>query len=611
MIPPLLAAQNALRQRNIPEAERLCRQILFTSPQNPDAMAILANCLMATGRDAEAERLLTAALASSPDHFGALMSLGSLLARQGNTAKAAEFILKAGEVSPNDGAARYQVGFALIGLGRNEQAVAFLEQAALRSPQVAEIRHFWAVALQRLGRTADAASQFRAAIVINPKASLSYIELGNLMLSVGDPESALPNFEKLVEIEPTSPKGHFFLARTLAELNRFEEAEAALHRAIKLDGKFAPAQILFGRLKQQRGQFVEAEQIILDAIAINPENPDGYYAILNGKRVVEADRPLMNRIEELLAAGQLNPADRRPLEYALGKAFDDLGDYSIAMKHFDEANRLAQARLVSLGRVFDAERLHRRVDEIVVNFGDAFLSAARGLGSSSAKPIFIVGMARSGTTLLEQMVSSHSEVAGAGEMGAWMEVETMKGGPPDAKRLEEIAAAFLAKLDQVSPSAAHVTVKSPQNYMLLGQILAIFPNCRILHCRRNPIDTCLSIYTTNFFAGPDFAHDKRNLVLAYREYLRVMSHWRKVLPADRFMDVDYEELVADREPRLRQIARFLGLTWEDTLLHHEKNDHPIATPSVWQARQPVFARSVERWRRYEPWLGPLRELADD
>lgn len=609
MNPLLISAQGAYRARRFAEASDLCRKILLSDGHNSDVKALLASCLAASGQPGNAEALFREVLQSSPHHFESMLALSSLIASRGANGEAAYLLAQAALLVPTDAMANYRIGFAYLGLGQNQEAVDHFAQAAKFNAKVAEFHHFWGVALQRLGKTQEAASHYRAAISLNSSAVLTHFELGHLLLTVGDPASAITSIQKVVELDPKSPKGHFLLARALAEMHRFEEAEVSISKALDLDPKFAQAYVLRGRLLQQHGMFKEGEANLRRAISLHPDCADGYLAIVNARVVNEEDRPLVSQIEKLVESGTLGPHDLRPLQYALGKSHEDLGDYESAMSHFREANRLSQARLISLGRVFEPEKLRNQVDETCRRFTPEALATLNGLGSSSGKPLFIVGMARSGTTLLEQIVSSHPKVTGAGELGSWLDMEIFqRSALPTPKDMQNVANRFLDKLKSYSRDSERVTVKTPQNYFMLGQILAVFPNCRILHCQRSPIDTCLSIYTTAFFSGPDFAHELTSLVTAYREYLRVMDHWRRVLPNDRFLDVSYESLVSDRETVLREVVTFLDLKWDDSLLHHENNDHAISTPSLWQARQPVFTRSVERWRKFEPWLGPLKEL---
>ena len=220
-------------------------------------------------------------------------------------------------------------------------------------------------------------------------------------------------------------------------------------------------------------------------------------------------------------------------------------------------------------------------------------------------------MIRSGTTLMEQIISSHCGVGAGGELPFWIERATGTVDPitgPNAQLIKKLSDEYLDLLKGISPDTSRVTDKMPTNVMLLGFLHLVFPRAKIIHCRRNPIDTCLSIYVTPFGGKVNFAHDKQNITAYYQQYLRLCAHWRNVLPPEVFIEVDYEDIVHNREPVIRDVIEFCGLKWEDRCLTHEQNDSGINTPSMWQAKQPIYKTSLERWRNYEPWLGELLQL---
>jgi hypothetical protein len=291
----------------------------------------------------------------------------------------------------------------------------------------------------------------------------------------------------------------------------------------------------------------------------------------------------------------------------LGKAFDDLGNYAEAIKHFDEANRIESSRYS-----FDAADHQAEIEKTIVVYNSNFLSSQVPHASRSETPILIVGMMRSGTTLVEQILSSHPEIGAAGELTYWGDAATKLGHlAPDnigAASTQRLADEYLALLRRFAPAASRVTDKMPHNFLWLGLIRSIFPAARIVHCRRNPIDTCLSIYFTHFGIAKDFAYDRKNIVAFYEQYDRLMVHWRDILPPDRFIEIDYEDLVANREDITRKLISFCGLSWNDACLRHEENERTVTTVSMWQARQPIYTSSVDRWRRYEPWLGEFNRL---
>ena len=237
---------------------------------------------------------------------------------------------------------------------------------------------------------------------------------------------------------------------------------------------------------------------------------------------------------------------------------------------------------------------------------------AAGSAEAERQPVFILGMPRSGTTLVEQILSSHPHVAAGGELPFWSKVSRSRGSSAnelsDALGLAKSAEDYRVLLAELGPGARRVTDKWPLNFEQIGLILTGLPDARIIHCRRHPVDTCLSMFFQNFWEGNEFAWDRGDLVFFYRQYERLMAHWRRVLPPDQLLELDYEKLIANREAETRRVLAFVGLDRDDACLAHERNTRVVKTASVWQARQPIYTTSVERWRRYEPWLGELRAL---
>jgi Sulfotransferase family len=297
------------------------------------------------------------------------------------------------------------------------------------------------------------------------------------------------------------------------------------------------------------------------------------------------------------------------LHFAAGKLLDDLGEYAEAMQHYEEGNQI-RGRYTA----FDRAGFATDVDRLLHRYTPGFFAANREFGTDDETPLLIVGMPRSGTTLVEQILSRHPQIGGGGEQGFWVRRASGYGImestylTPAAGRA--LAQQYLSLLRSVASSSPRVTDKLPFNVLYLGVIHLLLPNARIIQCRRHPVDTCLSIYFTRFTQALSFVSDKGDLAVAYRQYARLMDHWRQVLPPERLFEIDYERLVAEPEAVTRQLIAFTGLAWDDRCLRPEHNPLPVMTASLWQARQPVYATSVERWRRYEPWLGELRQLME-
>jgi hypothetical protein len=315
-------------------------------------------------------------------------------------------------------------------------------------------------------------------------------------------------------------------------------------------------------------------------------------------------------MEDVLAKCDLGENERLSLLYSLGKAYDNLGDYEEAIEYFDRANALKRRTMGS--PVFDRNSFTADIDKRISLFTKEFFEANRGVGSESALPIMIVGMMRSGTTFAEQILSCHPLVGGAGEQHFIGDHESdivdYKSKRPHSGKVKTVANEFVNLLSTITPGYPYVTDKNPANLQVVGPIHLALPNAKIIHTRRNPVDTAISIWSTPMRTNAPFISDRESIVYAYKEFLRLMDHWREVIPSDRFMEVQYEDLVADFETHARRIVAFCGLEWDDACLHPELNQRTVKTPSLWQVRQPVYKTSTERWRNYEPWLGAFEEL---
>ena len=326
------------------------------------------------------------------------------------------------------------------------------------------------------------------------------------------------------------------------------------------------------------------------------------------KRITQDDQPAIEQMNALLDYTPLLDLGRQRVHFALGKACDDLGDYATAMQHFDSGNQIA-------GRSWPFDRAHfgASVHRLVTGgTTPEYFRQNRDFGSSSELPVLILGLPRSGTTLVEQIVSSHPEVGAGGELPFWTRTAEAfsRLGESESRKdfYSQAATDYLSLLRGLAPAARRVTDKMPGNFLWIGLFHLAFPKARIIHCRRNPVDTCLSNYFTNFNPPLPYACDKEHLAFLYRCYERVMAYWASVIPAGTILAVDYEELVADQEQVTRRMIDFLGLEWSDACLRPEDNQRLVGTVSMWQVRQSVYQSSTERWRHYEPWLGALAGL---
>jgi tetratricopeptide (TPR) repeat protein len=412
---------------------------------------------------------------------------------------------------------------------------------------------------------------------------------------------------------PNSLTIQLLLAQALGEQGKDSEVDSLLRSAVEQHSGVATANLVYGTWLQGKGRFQEAKTYLQTSLELQPAQAMAYLSLAKCGPFIEEDRVLVQKMEALSEPGQLDPLQRSYLHYALGKAKEDLGDFQAAMMAFDTANQVSK-NLHDHTRNFDPERYADTIQRVKTYFSEQLFREFKQVGNPSSRPIFVVGMPRSGTTLLEQMLSCHSQVGAAGELSFWMRrgssIFDQNTGKPELHRSRALAEEYDELLRSTAPWARHVTDKMPLNFIQLGHIRLLMPNARILHIRRNPLDTCLSIYTTDFRNPPPYGHSQENIVLAYRLYQELMLHWKRVVPANRLLEVEYEQLVNQPEEEIKKVLQFCGLGFEEKCTRPESNPRPIRTPSLWQARQPVYRSSIGRATRFEPWLGALSSLRE-
>jgi len=526
--------------------------------------------------------------------------------KSGQVQAAMPLLLEAMQMDPTHFDAHLALGSALIASGRFADASQILARAVSLRPDSPEAWRDLGIAYDRQSLHEHAMEAFRRAVELEPKLKDTLTRLGELYVMYSRMEEASDIFERAADLNSNNTNSR--LLRSDAHLLRGDMpgAEQWARNAVAVEPGSAAAHGMLGSLLYAQGRFDEAAESYENSLRLDPGMVRCWLGLTQCRKFTANDRSVLNRIFAILQRGDLNEADRATLHFALGKIYDDGGDYANAMEQFDAANRLRAKDLR-----FDRARFAALVDRNIRYFTKDFIASCSALAVPDPKPLFIVGMYRSGTTLVEQIISSHPDVAAGDELTVWgpadLELD-FNTGKFDPNRVRPAIAKYLSVLRNIGPSAARVTDKLPFNCFRLGAIHALLPNARIIHCLRDPIDTCLSIYSNQFRARVNFAARKDDLAFAYRQYLRMMDHWREVLPAERFMEVQYERLIADREAETRRLIAFAGLEWNDKCLRPEENTRSINTASAWQARQPVYATSMQRWKRYEPWLGELRQL---
>ncbi len=610
----LQRARTAYEAGDLKQAEGICRSIVLEYPEDPVANRILGNLAGHAGDLRSAEEFFRKVISADPHAYDAAEWVANIHRATGRIGSAINICQGLIKMRPELPGPYSCIGLCYLDRGTPEEALPFLDKAVHIAPESPTFHYNLALAYSRVGNSEEAKSEYKSAVSLAPDIAGFQRSLGKFLHEQRDYKEAASCLQKLVELEPTA-NNYALLAASLDGAGLGAQAEDALKRALALEPGSIAAHEALGTHEMEKGKFSEAEKSFRKSIESDPSRARGYYEVTRTRKMTESDRPMILKLEELAKESNRPPEDLRLLHYGLGKSYEDLGDFKSAMASYDKANEFA--RKLQLGsKPFSLSVMANYVDDLISTFTPDFFVANAALGADSELPIFIIGMIRSGTTLMDQILSSHPKIGSAGEMAFWssgpavQKVVAITREQVDREELKELALSYLEELQAFAPDAPRITDKMPLNYLSLGLIHLLLPNARIIRCKRNPIDTCLSIYTTPFAATMEFFYDKQNIVDAYREYERLSAHWREVLPSSRFLEVNYEDLVLRRESVLPALIDFCGLDWDDRLLRHEENVRPIKTPSQWQARQPIYSSSVERWRRYEPWLGEFQQLAD-
>jgi tetratricopeptide (TPR) repeat protein len=584
----------------------ICDQVLQTEPENPQALLLLGVTEAQVGDPGAAVKLLSLVQALDPSSFQAPYWLSFALKRQGRHNEAIAAAHQALAIKPEDPQAIANLGLCLMEARLLRPAETCFRRSLEADSTVPSIHFSLSRCLRMAGKSEEADAALRRALNLFPLSFDSLLQLGNQFLGANDPAGAVLCADKALQKKPGNPLATLLGARAALEDIRIEDAKARLERA-NLGELDAQAANLRGMVEQALGHLDEAQTAFQDSVAKDPNQGFGYFSLVSNRRATETDRPLLEQMRAL-AASSLPDSQRAYLQYGLGKAYEDLGENAPAMAAYDEANRIERQRQRPMSRV----RYATRYENTRQTFHRDLLARAEELGSSDETPIFVLGMIRSGTTLVEQILSCHPDVGPAGEQPFWSDNWREAFGPEqkdaDAEALKDLATRYVASVKRLLPDSQRFVDKMPGNFAGIGIIHLALPKARIIHVRRNPLDNCVSIYVTPNRAAHEFAHDRPNIGFAYREYQKLMDHWRACLPEGAMLEIDYEDLVADRETVTRRLLSYCGLTWNEACLEPHRNKRPVTTPSVWQVRLPVYKTAIDRWRKFEPWAADFGEF---
>ncbi len=525
---------------------------------------------------------------------------------------------KAIALKPDFAEAYSDRGIALQELNRAEEALVSCDKAIALKPDYAEAYSNRSVALKELNRVEEALVSCDKAIALKPDFAEAHYNRGIALRELKRFEEALVAYDRAIALKPDFAEAHSNRGTALKEIDRLEEALVSYDKAIALKPSLATAYNNKGNALTELGQLDEARSAFLKAIDTDPLSAGAYRNLADLKKFAPGD-PHLAAMEKLVAKPEgLSEADRMKLDFALGKAYGDLKDHRRSFQHLLAANAAKRATIS-----YDEEETLTAFDEIERTFARELIAAKSGAGDPSQRPIFILGMPRSGSTLAEQILASHPMVHGAGELKTFGEVVLAIRGADgatiaypefvptlDASALTSIGTRYLALVHERAPDGERVTDKMPSNYLFAGLIHLTLPNVKIIHTVRNPVDACISCFSKLFTTGQNHTYDLGELGRYYKRYEHLMEHWRRVLPPSRILDVQYENVVADLETQARRILAYCELPWDDRCLSFHETDRPVRTASATQVRQPLYKSSVGRWHEYEEFLGPLLTALD-
>ncbi len=629
------------------EAESRCLDALAKHPGDVNMQALLGALFVKLDRRVEAEATLRRVIEAAPSFAKPAEDLGYLLVESNRPADALPFLERATRLDPSLERAWFNLGKALAMLGRGTEADAAFERSFELSPErrqmalaaehqkegrLEEAERLYRRVLKQnpgnvdalrllaqiargAGHADDAVRMLQEAIRLAPDFLLAILDLGQAYKEQDRYAEAIACFDRAIALEPTQVQAHFMRAATLARASFTPEAVAAYRHCLELRPRHAGAQLGLGHVLKATGDYAGAVAAYDACIRLTPDSGESYWSLANLK-TYRFDDPTIAAMEAHAGSEELGTQSRVNFLFALGKSWEDRGDYERAWEFYRRGNGMQRAEVS-----YDPVQTELMNDRLVDVYTAELLESLQGAGDPDTAPIFIVGLPRSGSTLLEQVLASHSEVEGTAELPYVGRLATSLGrnhpsGTSYPEAMRELSPANVAALgaEYLALARMHRRAgtprfidKMPNNFPNVGLIALMLPNARIIDARRHPLDACLSCWRQLFAKGQNFTYDLTEIGEYYLQYQRMMDHWERVLPG-RVLTVQYEEVVSDFEAQVRRLLGFCGLPWQDACLRFYESGRAVRTPSAEQVRQPIYDRSVGHFRHYEGRLGELIDV---
>lgn len=601
-------------------AVELIEKAISIKSDNSVFHANLAIVLNVMGREKDAEAVCRTGLTLDPQNVDILNSLAHALARQGEFTGAEAAYRDAVDIQPDNASLRSNLATLLMESARLQEAQEHLEHAIAIDPSFAAAHANISIIHRTFGRLDEAEAACRRGIMIDPSYTLGHLNLGTVLLERRDFAGAEKAYRVVLSLAPEHPEALGNLA-TIAGLRGDTEGALKIYRhLLNLDPQLPEFHNAIAVVQLNAGRIREAVAGFKRAISIAPHYFDAYYNLVYAPDS-GLDEEAATFLEPFIDAPSSSTDDKIRLNFTVGEIRRRAGDYDKAWQNFVAGNEWRQKLLQGRGLSFDADFQSKLTQSYFETFNAAYFDAEREAASSTEVPVFVVGVPRSGTSLVEQILATHPEVYGAGELpDLGMMIERVKSLGPGANypvgiggiepsELRQTVSPYIARLRELGGSALRVVDKSHFNYRHLGLISSIWPNARIIYCRRDELDIGLSCFLHNFTDSLAWSTDLENIGCYIRNYQAFMAHWQKVLPTPPCV-VDYEELVRTPEPVIRRLLEHINVPWDENCLAPHEAKRVVQTASKWQVREPISDRSVGQSAAYGDRLTPLKDALD-
>ena len=644
-------AVKAQQSGNLDTAQRKCRSILSKHPQHGATLQLLGVLMQQAGNNSSALHYLQQALTITPENPQLLKNLAEIYRLGHDLENAQQYVEKALaiepantdalyiaasinrqlkqpyiairqlsrllEIDPTDYQSRNELANLFCITHQNNLAVNHYLRALEQKSDYVECQMNLADTYLDLNQVSLAIEQYKQIIDQYPQNADAHNRLGMALVRQDNSDQARACYQTALECEPAHLDARVNLGKMDIEFAPYE-SEKWFRSALDINADYADGYYWLGVLFQGLGKFERATNYLFQAIRIKPEMVYAWYRLsLDHSFTPSSDQ--LEMLEQQFAQLKETSADqnrRVTLGFTLGRFYDQQSNHEAAFQYYHQSNRIKSDQIK-----FDPARHQDQIDKTLNIFNREFFAKRNDWGNQSDAPIFIIGMPRSGTTLVEQILSAHPSVHGGGELKTMLNlVASLKTIDDEEKQTH---AEQLANLDQnqvmhlaqnclddmpaLQSGAEHISDKLPGNYFRLGIIHLLFPRARIIHCQRDPMDTCWSCYQQNFETGLLFSYDLENLGQAYLGYQRLMSHWQQIMPTQ-ILNLQYEDLISDPIPTSQKLLHHCGIDWEPGVLNYHEQTRPVNTASLWQARQPLYKTSIGRWKAYREYLKPLQEV---